>query len=141
MIITEHIHKKIANSFNLFPPETGGILGGRNRIITEFESDKGIASENEFCYCPDTVRLNNILAQWNKAGIEFYGIIHSHPNNQYTLSNGDLQYIRIILAHMPKSVQCLYFPLILDCKKIISFKACIINKNLVINHDKVYIKK
>lgn len=141
MVIQEKVFKTIITSFNSFPPETGGILGGRNRIITEFESDKGIAGENEFCYYPDTVKLNNILAEWNKTGIEFYGIIHSHPNNQYTLSNGDLQYIRTILTHMPKSVPCLYFPLILDCEKIISFKACIISKNLVINHDKVYIKK
>ena len=141
MMIKEKVYKKIVNSFNPFPPETGGILGGHNRIITEFEPDKGIAGESEFCYYPNTEKLNNILVEWNKTGIEFYGIIHSHPHNQYTLSNGDLQYIQTILTHMPKSVPWLYFPLILDCKEIVSFKACIISKNLVINRDKVYIKK
>lgn len=140
MIIKEKVYKKIINSFKPFPPETGGILGGHNRIITNFEADKGVINSNEFCYYPNTERLNNILAKWGEIGINFYGIIHSHPHNQQTLSNGDLQYIKTILTHMTKSFSWLYFPLVLESREIIPFKACIINKNLVINRDKVYLK-
>ena len=140
MIIQENTHKKIINSFTPFIPEIGGILGGNDRIIYKFELDKGLGYERNFCYYPNPRRLNNILTEWCKNGIEFYGIIHSHPHNQYTLSNGDLRYISTILEYMPKSIPWLYFPLILDSKEIISFKACITSKKLVINRDKVYIK-
>lgn len=96
----------------LVPPETGGILGQRENIIDTVVVDRGEPSENGGSYKPDVSFLNNVIRLWEKEGIIFAGIFHTHANCWMGLSAGDRKYIREIIIAMPEIIQMLYFPIV-----------------------------
>lgn len=120
MRITDDVMKKILSSFPDAPPEHGGILGGQNGVVSVFHYDRA-GSPDQAAYEPDTEVLNSVIEQWNHSGISFYGIVHSHMENQPTLSEGDLQYIRLVMQSMDIGEK-LYFPIVLP-GRIIPFAA------------------
>ena len=97
-------------------------MGGRNGIITNFIFDTGLSNGDVGHYYPNVDKLNSCILDWQKHDIEFYGIVHSHLNHEKSLSLSDEVYIKEIMLAMPTDIKILYFPLVLPCKEIISYK-------------------
>jgi len=123
MKMKREIYNKVLNSIPPIPHETGGILGGNNGVVTEFIFDMGLPGGDIGHYYPNTDKLNSALVEWQKFGIEFYGIVHSHFNFDNSLSLDDELYIRKIMMAMPDTIKMLYFPIVLPRKEILPFKA------------------
>lgn len=51
-------------------------------------------SDNGMMYIPNTDYLNWHISQWERFGIEFYGISHTHWEAWETLSREDKRYIK-----------------------------------------------
>ena len=92
--MTKDVYQLIINSCPNNQTETGGILGGKNSVISEFVFDAGLDSKESGCYYPDTVTLNRCVSDWEQHGIDFYGIAHSHFREHTELSSGDKEYIK-----------------------------------------------
>jgi len=144
MQIVEKVYDDILNRCFVISNETGGILGGKDNIITEFKFDKGTSQSSKQHYYPNIQKLNNCIENWQDRDIQFYGIIHSHLKEERTLSDGDLKYIRTIILSMPTHITFLYFPIVLPQKEIVSFKAMrvknevsIINSNIKIINERM----
>ena len=96
------------------PPETGGILGGKSGIISTYDIDLGLDTfDNYDHYHPNVKKLNQVISDWVKQGISFYGLFHSHFPGGEQLSFGDQKYIFQIMMTMPQEVNELFFPIIL----------------------------
>lgn len=123
MKILSKIYFNIFSSFTDTMKEYGCIIGGMNNIITMFEFDTGLHSDNSGCYIPNTKLLNQCIEKWYSKNISFYGIIHSHLTPYASLSNDDVKYIKKIMLSMPQNIDKLYFPIVLPKHTINSFKA------------------
>ena len=139
MIIHESVCDEIIAlcSGNLI--ETGGIIGGRNNIVSEFEFDNGDTEGSRQHYIPNIIRLNACIEKWQSEGIQFYGIVHNHFQDENELSFGDTKYIEIIMKAMPKYVQSLYFPIVLPQRALVSFQATMVRNKINIISDDVKI--
>lgn len=75
----------------MVPPECGGIIGSDHRdIITHVIIDKGKPPpEDGIMYIPNTLFLNQAIEEWEKSGIKFLGIFHTHASQWPRLSNND----------------------------------------------------
>ena len=124
------------NYVTIMTVETGGILGGKNNIITKFEFDKGTILSSNRHYYPNTEKLNACIEEWKNRDIQFYGIVHSHLQDERVLSRGDRKYIQVIMQAMPKDVRFLYFPIVLPQMKVVSFEAVRLGNEInIINSD------
>jgi len=124
MLVQKVIHDRILNNMIAVPPETGGIIGGKNGIVTNFEFDKyDVDNSFENSYTPNVDYLNKIITRWLGEGIRFLGIFHSHVENEVSLSLPDRGYIQQIMESIPDSIERLYFPLIFPRKKMLVFVA------------------
>lgn len=112
MIISKDTYIDIIRTIKPDPPETGGILGGKNNIVTEFFPDKGIPSQKMCSYYPNVYLLNQTIKRWQLRNVEFMGIFHLHFWGVDTLSEGDEKYIKRIMKYMPEDIDNLYFPII-----------------------------
>jgi len=121
--------------------EVGGILGGENNIITEFEFDEGTALTSKQHYYPNIEKLNIYLESWQEDNIQFYGIAHSHFQDERGLSPGDIDYIHAIMSAMPSYIDFLYFPIILPQREMVSFKAVRAKNGVNIVNDDIKILK
>lgn len=94
-------------------PETGGIIGGNSDVVTEYwiEIPKEKVDGFMCCYIPDVDKINEMIQEWAKKGVEFMGMFHTHYFGVDTLSEGDISYIKEILAAMPDGISKLYFPI------------------------------
>ena len=115
------------------PPEWGGIFGGDNGIVREFCYDNSGPSQQAL-YCPNVTFLNNVMKEWDCRGISFYGIVHSHMEGQATLSQGDIRYIRAVMAQRNVGEK-LYFPLVLP-GMIVVYAAVKTESAVVIEQEK-----
>lgn len=105
--------------FSPVPPEQGGILGMKNGVISAFVLDNSEQKTESAEYSPNTQFLNRQIEKWADEGIEFCGILHSHPSGQTTLSGSDMEYIKE-LYHVNPWLEKTYFPLIIDgCDMIV----------------------
>ena len=111
MKITNEIFLDILSSFPSAPPECGGIIGGKDGVISEFCFDN-TGSEKQAVYEPNADYLNRIIEDWSRSGIVFYGIIHSHMKNEPDLSNGDIAYIQLVMSDLAVGAK-LYFPIVM----------------------------
>lgn len=140
MKIKGTIIKEIIEEMPIVPPESGGIIGGRNGIVSIWFHDK---REDAYgCnYAPDVIRLNSIVEQWEREKYEFMGMFHVHFWGVKSLSRGDEEYIEQIMRAMPKEIEKLYFPIILQPqKKCITYVACKgKNGKILIRQDKLEI--
>jgi len=136
MRIQEQVYRQILSLISEETIETGGILGGKNNVITEFEFDKGTSLSSKKKYYPNTKRLNDCIEKWQNRDIQFYGILHSHLQEERALSFGDKLYIQTIMQAMPMSIEFLYFPIVLLQKEIVSFKAVRLDNEInIVNSD------
>lgn len=141
MLISQDAYQEILSAFSPVPPEAGGILGGFDGIICYFAFDAGTHTPDHASYCPDVERLNSIISHWHASGIGFYGMVHSHPAGQETLSSGDRLYIRRIMECIPGRTASLYFPILIPGKKLVSFVAEKELDHIEIRSDAIIIKK
>lgn len=119
MIITRQIKETVSLMFSPAPPEQGGILGMKNGVISAFVLDNSEQKTESAEYSPNTQFLNRQIEKWADEGIEFFGILHSHPSGQTTLSGSDMEYIKE-LYHVNLWLEKTYFPLIIDgCDMIV----------------------
>lgn len=119
MIITRQIKETVSLMFSPAPPEQGGILGMKNGVISAFVLDNSEQKTESAEYSPNTQFLNRQIEKWADEGIEFCGILHSHPSGQTTLSGSDMEYIKE-LYHVNPWLEKTYFPLIIDgCDMIV----------------------
>lgn len=140
MQICNRIYQEIISSANELPPETGGLLGGKNGIVTKVVHDNGVQSTCGCSYSPDVNKFNKTIAEWKKEEIDFMGIFHTHFFNVETLSNGDKKYIERILRNMPRHIKELYFPIIvMPRRSMIVYKATLKEERVVVEQDKTFI--
>lgn len=140
MIIKMDIYQKILNSFPAVPPEGGCILGSREDVVCSFEYDSGFPRLDMAVYMPNIDVLNQVIQQWASEDIQFYGLAHSHPYGQRSLSSSDITYIHTIMQAMPTSIEKLYFPLVFPGEEIISFVAIRYQSRIDILPDDIKIK-
>ena len=96
--IDSSVYKDILETIGNAPIESGGIIGIKNNVICAYYFDK-CTYNKESKYVPNISRLNSVIKKWHKQGIEFAGIVHSHPNsyNKPSLSDGD--YAKILMEN------------------------------------------
>lgn len=117
--------------------EIGGVLGGNNNVISEFVFVKNTNKFKRALYTPDSDYFNFVIEQWEMKNIEFYGIFHTHPLNERTLSYGDKEYIKKIMVENPKIIKLL-FPLVFN-DEILFSSAEKINSNVIIYNENVIV--
>ena len=123
MKIYQNILENILEKMPVVPPEKGGIIGGKNGVVTVWEYDEGYAGSG-CVYYPNVEHLNEVIASWIENGLDFMGIYHVHFGNARTLSKGDISYIERILSTMPDTVTQLSFPIIVQPdKEMVSYVA------------------
>lgn len=140
MVIEMEIYQKILSAFPSVPPEGGCILGALDDAVCSFEYDNGFPRLDMAVYMPNIEILNQVIQQWASKGIQFYGLAHSHPYGQQSLSSSDIAYIHTIMQAMPASIEKLYFPLVFPGKEIISFVAIRQQDKIDILPDDINIK-
>lgn len=140
MKLLQNVYLEMLNSYPIPPPEQGGIIGMKNNVVCEYYHDNSKNPTDRAVYEPDIYALNKKIEEWNKNGIQFAGIIHSHLLEQNTLSSGDKEYIKQIFDKLPKDINKLYFPVIIpESKQVISFVAKRKHKELIIQQDEIRI--
>ena len=92
----------------------------RTGVICEYAHDIKFTGVCELSYVPEVRYLNRIIEEWYKNGIEFAGIIHSHPAGKESLSVGDMNYAQLLFNCNPE-LEFAYFPIICG-NRIIPFK-------------------
>lgn len=103
MKISSRVLAHIDETVGSMPAETGGMLGGdrASGMVTHFHFDRN-AERTGATYSPDYERLNRVLSEeWNPAGVQLMGFVHSHPRGCRMPSGGDRIYADRILAAMP----------------------------------------
>lgn len=122
--IVKSVLEKIIWSVPCVPPETGGILGGRDNIITEVIFDPGGGTSNGYdIYAPDVKMLTQAIQKWRNEKVAFYGMFHTHFPEGRELSKGDECYISDIMKSMPDYIQTLYFPIVLPREEMVVYRA------------------
>ena len=140
MKIFRSVYDRLVNLTAPVPPETGGILGGKEDTIAFYQSDTGNPdAKYPDIYFPNTAFLNRCIAQWQTRGISLLGIYHSHSINADCLSNGDKEYIRTIMYSLPPSIRSLYFPLVFPKNHIKAYRADISDHQLIIACEQIEI--
>ena len=122
MKIEKCFYESFLSSCPYAPPEIGGILGGKNGVVTDVVIDNRNAVLNKAIYIPDIDFLNFKIEEWEKQNIEFYGIFHTHFCVS-ALSNDDRINIEKVMYSMPKSIIKLYFPIVIPQKEMIAYVA------------------
>ena len=107
--ITQQVGSKLKKTVLTQEPETGGILGSAIKgKITHFVFDRK-AVRHASLYIPNVDFLNPFIAQWERKGIRFVGLIHSHPMDAPRLSKADLLYAGAVLKNFPELEYLLMF--------------------------------
>lgn len=112
--ITASVLADIRRTVGCLPAESGGALGGIRveGVVRQFVFDR-TAKRTGVTYSPDHVFLNKLFdEEWNPAGINLLGFVHSHPSGSRRPSLGDLEYAKQILAGIPK-LDRLYLPIVM----------------------------
>lgn len=140
-----NIHSKVYNEIVTLlreePPEMGGILGKKDDVICSYEIDYGNEGNHKCSYSPKVLKLNDTIAKWQKKGIEFAGMFHTHFFGVETLSPGDEEYIIKIMKSMPPHIKELSFPIIvLPEKRMVSYKAIFVESHIEITAEDVEIE-
>lgn len=133
MKIRKEVLSEIVHTIPFVPPETGGLIGGTDGIITCYVLDTGSALSNGYdIYAPDTSFLNRTIQQWNRQSINLYGLFHSHFPCGTRLSGEDEKYIGKIMRALPKHIDHLYFPIVLPREKMIVYRADRFDEHIMI---------
>lgn len=133
MQILSDVYNSIINRCPHVPPESGGILGGADGIVSKYVSDKGLESNLYDEYIPDVDFLNSVIWEWQNRQIQFYGIYHSHFHGGYDLSDADKQYIAKIMENIPD--RKLFFPIVFPKEGMLVYHAEFVKKQLRLSRE------
>jgi len=126
------VYRQILLALPVVPPECGGIIGSSEEdVVTDFYFDAGQSCCEKAIYTPDILKLNRKIADWEKSGIHFQGLVHSHPIHQKNLSQADVLYIETVMSGLQMGSR-LYFPIVLPCTEVIPYIAYTSKVGLVI---------
>ncbi len=140
MNILAEVYQYIFNSAPSAPPEIGGILGSIDGVVCKCQIDPGRPKSGGCFYSPNVDILNKTINGWQRDGILFHGIFHTHFFGVQTLSDGDVAYIDAILHAMPSYIHELYFPIVvLPEKRIVPYLATRKGKMVDIKADELII--
>lgn len=134
MRIRKDTCQQILSAYSTVPPEQGGILGMKNGVICEYIHDNSGLETNRAVYVPNIAFLNECIAKWADEGVEFCGMVHSHPSEQKELSSGDYEYIEKIYQLNPQ-LGISFFPLIVGVHEMIVYCANMAGGQIVIRKD------
>lgn len=92
MVITDIVYAEIHDRIAAHPAERGGALyGPRNYpLVTHFEYDEA-GKTSSVSYVPSSRLIANVPRIERETGLQFKGIIHSHPRGLTRPSGGDEQ--------------------------------------------------
>lgn len=139
MKILKNIYDKMIE-LPTVPPESGGIIGGRFDVISDFEI---IGSKTASCsdlYIPDVTKINETIDKWNSEGvIDFYGIVHTHRPCSPELSPGDIEYINQIMISIADVKKELLFPIVIPKRQVKWYCAKLVENNVEIAEKKIEI--
>lgn len=129
MNIVRNVYEQIINNAPTGPPESGGILGADKEGNVQFaEFDEGVMNgkySKRCFYAPNVKFLNICIKNWEKRGIEFCGIFHTHFHGVSSMSKGDERYVYQIMNAMPQMIEKLYFPIIVMPYKEMKAYCCL----------------
>lgn len=114
-IITTDAYQNIIKKIGSQQPEKGGVLIGKNGIITDFIFDE-FAETTGSTYAVNTTYLNPIIKEFKEQGKELLGIIHSHPNGCSKLSKPDQDYFAGIFKNA-SDLDFLFTPIVFSAKE------------------------
>lgn len=136
MNISKILYHQILSLVPMYPPECGGIIAGKNNIVSHFcidENKQTSISE----YSPNINFINETITLWQKKGIDFLGIFHTHPEYGRILSQNDKKYITKIMLHLNQENIELLFPIIIPRKEIIPYYSKIVNGKVFIHEGQI----
>ncbi len=107
----QNIIKKIGSKI----PEQGGILLGKDGVITDFVHDE-FAETSGVTYSLNVAYLNPIIKKFKEEEKELLGIIHSHPYGASKLSKPDREYFAEALSNA-SDMEYLYTPIVFSAKQ------------------------
>lgn len=140
MYILQSVYQYILCSVPVAPPEMGGVLGGANDIVSKCQIDFGRSASCGCSYAPNVDFLNDTIKMWQMDEIGFQGIFHTHFFGVQTLSDGDIEYIKLIMQTMPPVIKKLYFPVVvLPEKQMVPYLATRDGKTVKISSDVLHI--
>lgn len=85
-------------------------MGEKNGVLCEYYFDKTAKCTKDE-YTPNIKKLNRVIKKWQRKGVIFAGIVHSHPNMYDKPSLNDEEYARNLLLINPE-LQRLIFPIV-----------------------------
>jgi len=137
MLITRNAYYTLLAECVIVPPESGGILGGHDSVVTTVLFDENLIDlrYRNYSWSPNVSFLNDALERWESQGIEFLGIFHSHPSGKPNLSSPDENYIYRIMKSMPHRISRLYFPVVLPDVDVMTYAAERHDDTIRINAD------
>lgn len=122
--------------------EAGGIIGGKNGVVTVYAVDRSQKSQHPCTYIPDVSMLNQTIRQWYEEDLVLMGIFHTHHFGVRTLSEGDKSYIQKVMSVAPPEVRKMYFPVVvMPGKEVVAYIAERINNGIRITKDTVVFKE
>lgn len=113
--ITTDAYQSIVKKIGSGIPEKGGILLGKDGIITDFVFDEN-AETTGSTYSLNVAYLNPIIIEKKQEGKQLLGIIHSHPFGCSSLSEPDKQYFLNQFKNFP-DLEFLYTPIVFSAKQ------------------------
>ena len=114
-IITTSAYQQIVKTLGSKIPEQGGILVGKDGIITDFVHDE-FAETSSSTYSLNINYLNPIIKKFKEEGKELLGVTHSHPYGCRKLSRQDQEYFAGVL-NKAKDVDYLFTPIVFSAKQ------------------------
>ena len=142
MKMTKGIFSYIDKSIGHIMFEIGGILGSHgNEPNDTVIIDTPLLPPIRACsYSPNVEYFNYCIADWQRSGIIFKGIFHTHFAGVQSLSESDETYIKRIMLTMPNELQYLFFPIfVLPERKFVSYIAYRKNSQVKICLDETFI--
>lgn len=113
--ITTDTYQSIVMKIGSGIPEKGGILMGKNGIITDFIFDAN-AHTTGSTYSLNVTYLNPLIKEMKQQGKQLLGIIHSHPFGCSELSHPDKEYFMSQFKNFP-DLDFMYTPIVFSAKQ------------------------
>lgn len=134
MKIIKKVYYDIIASAPTVPPESGGILGSQNNIVTDFLADRGLRGDG-YSYYPDIEKINRQLERWKDMGIQFSGLYHTHTPMGTRLSAADIRYISEILNAVSHLHTAMYFPIVIPKRTMIVYRVELAEEPIITGED------
>lgn len=113
--ITTDAYQNIVKKIGSGIPEKGGILMGKDGIITDFIFDEN-AHTTGSTYSLNVAYLNPIIKELKQQGKQLLGIIHSHPYGSFELSHPDREYFMSQFKNFP-DLDFMFTPIVFSAKQ------------------------